>query len=722
MRPHMFLLLTLAACSGGIGDQGGIGNDKEDTGTPANGTPDIAVTESSIDFGSVAYGELISSSITITNRGEGDLNISSITTASPFAVTPPSLTLLPGSSTRITVTVQPITYDVFQGSVSLSSDDPDNGTVSVQLYANTVIDADADGYSLVEAGGDDCDDTDPEVNPSQDEIWYDGVDQNCNGDNDYDQDNDGYETTAHNTDLTTGGDCQDINPNFHPGAVDVPYDNMDTNCDDLDDWDYDQDGYRSAFYDKGTDCDDSDATINPIGDESFNGLDDDCEDGPDYYASPEFSAYIYEAPSSSDKAGYSAAIGDLDNDDMAEVIFSAPAAGSSNAGSVAIIEGDDLLASGDALDDADNYVEGESSDQLGSYVAILGDCDGNSFAELAMGAPGHSGGAGAVYLLPGEEAVSGGDLGDLLVTYTGTSGAKLGLGIVSDLDLDGDDYADLGAMYQSGSGNNIGLRYGGQGDEGEVSLSSFDALFSTSGDGEAFYRNAPIGGDMDGDGYEDLVLSDGGADSDASNGGAVWILWGGSARYSTSGVTRSIEDEADVVLAGAVADAGWGTASQPGADWDGDGDMELWVYNADSGLYVLEGRPRFGWSGLDPSTDAAVSYAWELDTSPAAHIRNIGDWTGDGLGDMLVFLEDTSSSYGLSWRFVSEVQDGSWTEDEYQGSLAGGATYGNANVGYGMAPQGGDVDGDGDADFLAGDPEFDSSAGQAYLFINRTTD
>ena len=38
---------------------------------------------------------------------------------------------------------------------------------------------------------DDCDDENFDINPSVTEIWYDGVDQNCDGLNDYDQDGDG---------------------------------------------------------------------------------------------------------------------------------------------------------------------------------------------------------------------------------------------------------------------------------------------------------------------------------------------------------------------------------------------------------------------------------------------------------------------------------------------------------------------------------------------------
>ena len=42
-----------------------------------------------------------------------------------------------------------------------------------------------------EYGGKDCDDANSEVYPGAEEIWYDGIDQDCDG-NDDDQDGDGY--------------------------------------------------------------------------------------------------------------------------------------------------------------------------------------------------------------------------------------------------------------------------------------------------------------------------------------------------------------------------------------------------------------------------------------------------------------------------------------------------------------------------------------------------
>ena len=136
----------------------------------------------------------------------------------------------------------------------------------------------------------DCNDSDASVNPAEFESWYDGIDQNCDGLNDYDQDGDGYVSnnypgeaggTAPNT-----GDCDDTDTSIHPDEVEVWYDGVNQNCDGLNDFDQDGDGYVSNNYPSeagGTapntgDCDDTNASINPgefeICDDSY---DNDCD-------------------------------------------------------------------------------------------------------------------------------------------------------------------------------------------------------------------------------------------------------------------------------------------------------------------------------------------------------------------------------------------------------------------------------------------------------------
>jgi hypothetical protein len=90
----------------------------------------------------------------------------------------------------------------------------------------------------------DCADFDPTRHPGRDEVWYDGVDQDCDG-NDTDQDRDGQ---------PRGSDCNDTDASVTPDATEIWYDGVDQDCDGNDD-DRDGDGVPRDM-----DCDDVDPT------------------------------------------------------------------------------------------------------------------------------------------------------------------------------------------------------------------------------------------------------------------------------------------------------------------------------------------------------------------------------------------------------------------------------------------------------------------------------
>jgi hypothetical protein len=146
------------------------------------------------------------------------------------------------------------------------------------------LDDDGDGYTR-DGGGDpeqaDCDDSNPNVNPGATETWYDGVDQDCLGDDDFDKDGDGY---RHESSGDESVDCNDSDPDIFPGAPDEWYDNVDSNCDGEDDFDQDGDGVQAVPPDgPGTDCNDLDASIYPgASDTWYDGVDQDCGGDNDF--------------------------------------------------------------------------------------------------------------------------------------------------------------------------------------------------------------------------------------------------------------------------------------------------------------------------------------------------------------------------------------------------------------------------------------------------------
>ena len=116
-----------------------------------------------------------------------------------------------------------------------------------------IVDLDNDTYTNLN----DCDDNNPNINPDAAEIWYDGVDQNCDGADDFDQDGDGDRSV-----LYGGTDCDDLNPNTFNDAFLVYVD-------------ADDDGFgddasaafacvlEAGFSLSGGDCNDANSTIYP---------------------------------------------------------------------------------------------------------------------------------------------------------------------------------------------------------------------------------------------------------------------------------------------------------------------------------------------------------------------------------------------------------------------------------------------------------------------------
>jgi hypothetical protein len=166
-----------------------------------------------------------------------------------------------------------------------------NGQITI-----TEADEDGDGFSAAE----DCDDNDPNIYPEAEDVWYDATDSDCAGNDDYDQDGDGFVPDEYVGSITAGiqgsgmlwgGDCDDTNANTYPEAEDIWYDGVDSDCIGNDDYDQDGDGFVPDEYvglitaglsDSGTllggDCDDSNEelypnAVDPIGDD----IDQNCD-------------------------------------------------------------------------------------------------------------------------------------------------------------------------------------------------------------------------------------------------------------------------------------------------------------------------------------------------------------------------------------------------------------------------------------------------------------
>ena len=111
------------------------------TGEGVDGAiPDISVDRGSVDFGDVPAGESKVEWFTITNDGDGDLEIDSIAQTGSGAFTPQTplsgQTLAPGSSYQVILSYDPDVETGDSGSLTITSNDPDEGEVEVLLVGN----------------------------------------------------------------------------------------------------------------------------------------------------------------------------------------------------------------------------------------------------------------------------------------------------------------------------------------------------------------------------------------------------------------------------------------------------------------------------------------------------------------------------------------------------------------------------------------------------------
>jgi len=131
-------LLTLTACGGGGGESTPTTGSTPTTTTSQS--PNIAASQSNIDFGGVVVENSLGKTIVVQNTGDADLVIGNIIKPDlPFSITSDTCsnkTVSPSKSCSVDVTFRPTVQNTYTSNVTIPSNDPDAGSVAITIKGN----------------------------------------------------------------------------------------------------------------------------------------------------------------------------------------------------------------------------------------------------------------------------------------------------------------------------------------------------------------------------------------------------------------------------------------------------------------------------------------------------------------------------------------------------------------------------------------------------------
>jgi len=354
----------------------------------------------------------------------------------------------------------------------------------------------------------------------------------------------------------------------------------------------------------------------------------------------------------------------------------------------------------------------QANAQMGRGVASAGDVNGDGYSDVIVGASQYDNveiNEGAAFVYHG--SATGINITATTMTESGQVNANLGYAVSGAGDINGDGYSDVivGAPYFDNGQTDEGVVFIYHGSANGINPTSA-AMLESNQAASGFGFSVSEAGDVNGDGYSDVIIGAPYFDNPQTDEGRAFIYHGSAAGINVVAAATVESNQSNANLGFSVSAAG---------DVNGDGyaDVVVGAYRYDNGQ--LDEGAAFVYRGSATGINTVAASVLESNQANAYlgySVAGAGDVNGDGFSDIIAgapLFDNGQTEEGAA--FV------------YHGSLAGVSTafaamvesnQVNAFLGYAVAGAG-DVNADGYADVIVGAPFFDngeSDEGAAFVY------